>query len=232
VPGSYIDQTYPTGRINDRFFRGSGTSQAAALVSGAAALVIQQRPEITPDQLKALLTSTAQELPAADARGQGAGMLDLARALKTPTAPAEQTWPRSTGNGSLETARGGNHLVRDGVALKGERDIFGRRFRSGSMTAKTLAGTTWSGGTWNRSAWTGNEWSANEWSGTSWSGNEWSANEWSGNEWSGNEWSANEWSANEWSANKWSANEWSANEWSANEWSVHQWLAIEWSRRR
>ena len=60
VPGSYIDQTYPTGRINDRYFRGSGTSQAAALVSGAAALVIQQRPRITPDELKALLTSTAE----------------------------------------------------------------------------------------------------------------------------------------------------------------------------
>ena len=37
-----------------RLFRGSGTSQAAAVVSGAAALVIQQRPGIKPDQLKKL----------------------------------------------------------------------------------------------------------------------------------------------------------------------------------
>ncbi len=219
VPGSYIDVAYPGGRINDRFFRGSGTSQSAALVSGAAALVIQQRPEITPDELKALLTSTAQELPAADARGQGAGMIDLREALNTPTAPAQQTWPHSTGNGSLEKARGGNHLVRDGVALKGERDIFGRRFRSSSMAASAAAGTSWSGGTWNRSTWSGNEWSGNEWSANEWSGTSWSGNEWSANEWSANEWSANEWSGNEWSANEWSANEWSANEWSANEWS-------------
>jgi serine protease AprX len=224
VPGSWIDQTYPTGRINDRFFRGSGTSQSAALVSGAAALVIQQRPGITPDELKALLTSTAQELPDADARGQGAGMIDLASALNAPTAPAEQTWARSTGNGSLEKARGGHHLVRDGVALKGERDIFGRKFRSASMAAAAASRTSWSGGVWNRSQWTANEWSANEWS-----ANEWSSNSWSGNEWSANEWSANEWSANEWSANEWSANEWSANEWSANEWSASQWLTVEWS---
>ncbi|MGZ8563649.1 MAG: S8 family serine peptidase, partial [Candidatus Limnocylindria bacterium] len=146
-------------------------------------------------------------LPDADARGQGAGMIDLRGAFRAPTAAAAQTWPRSTGTGSLEKARGGRHLVRDGVALKGERDIFGRWFRSGAMARAAAAGTSWSGGTWNGTAWTANEWSANEWSGNSWSGNEWSANEWS-------------------------ANEWSANEWSANEWSAHQWLAIEWSSRR
>jgi serine protease AprX len=219
VPGSYIDQTYPTGRINDRFFRGSGTSQAAALVSGAAALVIQQRPHITPDQLKALLTSTAQELPAADARGQGAGMISLRNALRTPTTQSRQTWKRSTGVGSLEAARGGNHLVSSCVPLQGERDIFGRKFNAAKMAAATLAHRTWSRGVWNGSAWTGRGWSANEWSANEWSGNEWSGNEWSANEWSANEWSANEWSGNEWSANEWSANEWSGNEWSGNEWS-------------
>ncbi len=192
VPGSYIDVTYPSGRINDRYFRGSGTSQAAALVSGAAALVIQQRPGITPDELKALLTSTAEELPAADARGQGAGMISLRKVLRTETAPAKQAWARSTGRGSLEKARGGQHLVLDCVALEGERDIFGRTFNSAAMARAARAGRSWTGGVWNRSQWSGNEWSANEWS----------ANEWSGNSWSGNEWSANEWSANEWSGQR------------------------------
>ncbi len=210
VPGSFIDQTYPTGRISDHFFRGSGTSQAAALISGAAALVIDQRPGIDPDQLKALLTSTAQPLSSADVRGQGAGMIDLRAALRTATPHATQAWAPSTGTGSLEKARGGVHLVSQGVALRGERDIFGRRFRSASMAAAEAAGTSWSGGTWNGSAWTGNEWS----------GNEWSANEWSGLSWSGNEWSANEWSANEWSANEWSANEWSSDQWLSADWSA------------
>ncbi|HYM52087.1 MAG TPA: S8 family serine peptidase, partial [Candidatus Dormibacteraeota bacterium] len=87
VPGSWIDVTFPSGRINRHFFRGSGTSQAAALVSGAAALVIQQRPRISPDQLKALLTSSAVDLPVADARGQGAGMISLRNVFKAPTQP-------------------------------------------------------------------------------------------------------------------------------------------------
>ena len=38
-----------------RFFTGSGSSQAAAIVSGAVATLLQQRPWMTPDQVKALL---------------------------------------------------------------------------------------------------------------------------------------------------------------------------------
>src|SRR5438034_60469 len=69
-PGSYIDTNYPTGLVpgdtTGRFFRGSGTSQATAVVSGAAALLLQQRPTLTPDQVKKLLTSTADPMPKAD----------------------------------------------------------------------------------------------------------------------------------------------------------------------
>jgi serine protease AprX len=233
VPGSYIDVNHPEGRIDERYFRGSGTSQAAAIVSGAAALVIQQRPGITPDELKALLMATAQPLPAADTRGQGSGLLSLRTTLRAPTVPSVQSWQPATGTGSLELARGGKHLVLDGVPLDGERDIFGAPFDSAAMAAATLSQTTWSGGVWNGSAWTGdgwsgNEWSANEWSGASWSGSEWSASEWSANEWSGSEWSASEWSGSEWSASEWSGSEWSASEWSGSEWSTSAWLSAAW----
>ncbi|MGI5240314.1 S8 family serine peptidase [Dactylosporangium sp. CA-139066] len=49
-PGSYIDTNCPTGLLpaaidpGQRYFRGTGTSQATAAVSGAAALLLQQRP--------------------------------------------------------------------------------------------------------------------------------------------------------------------------------------------
>jgi subtilisin family serine protease len=229
VPGSRIDLTHPEGRINDRYFRGSGTSQAAALVSGAAALVIQQRPAIQPDQLKALLTSTAQPLPAADVRGQGAGLINLDAVLKAPTPASVQSFAWSSGTGSLELARGGHHLVLDGVALDGERDIFGHTFDSAAMAGPTVAGSTWNGGVWNGSTWAGSGWSASEWSASEWSASEWSSSSWSGHEWSSYDFSASEWSASEWSASEWSASEWSASEWSASEWSASEWSASEWS---
>src|SRR3954447_822259 len=57
--GSYLDaQAASTAHIGERLIRGSGTSQATAVVSGAAALLIQQRPDITPDEVKAILMGT------------------------------------------------------------------------------------------------------------------------------------------------------------------------------
>ncbi|HYO60431.1 MAG TPA: S8 family serine peptidase, partial [Actinomycetota bacterium] len=114
APGSYIDQNHPEGRVNSRLFKGTGTSQAAAVVSGAAALLLQQRPTATPDQIKALMKSTASKMPVADAQAQGSGVLNLKAAAKAPTPAAVQTWPRATGLGSLELARGSGHLVMQG----------------------------------------------------------------------------------------------------------------------
>ena len=89
-PGSTIDTEASTARVATRFFKGTGTSQAAAVVSGAAALVIQQRPTITPDQVKRLLTNGAQRLQKADPVAQGKGMMDLkfVRDQPTPTVTA------------------------------------------------------------------------------------------------------------------------------------------------
>src|SRR3954468_21308967 len=103
--GSYLDSTYPAARIGERLFRGSGTSQAAAVVSGAAALLIQQRPTIKPDQVKALLTGTASPVPGATAAQQGSGMIDLAKAKDAATPNHVQTHKVSTGIGSLERSR-------------------------------------------------------------------------------------------------------------------------------
>jgi serine protease AprX len=91
-PGSFADAYYPDARVGDRFFRGTGTSQAAAIVSGAAALLLQQRPELTPDQVKALLTSTARPIPDASPSCQGGGLIDLKAAYKTSTLDTLQTW--------------------------------------------------------------------------------------------------------------------------------------------
>ncbi|MCP9484941.1 MAG: S8 family serine peptidase [Gaiellaceae bacterium MAG52_C11] len=224
VPGSSLDLAHPGARIGaSRFFRGSGTSQAAAVVSGAAALIIQQRPTITPDGVKALLVESAQELPKAKKEAQGGGMLNLKLARDTRTPRRLRLSPAGTGGGSLDLARGSSHLQVNGAVLSGERDIFGAPFDSGRWAALSLAGNAWSGGTWNGNAWSGDAWSSGAWSGNAWSGNAWSGNAWSGNAWSGNAWSGNAWSGNAWSGNAWSGNAWSGNAWSGNAWSGSGW---------
>ena len=195
VPGSAIDASAPQGRVGERYFRGSGTSQAAAVVSGAAALLLQQRPDLTPDQLKALLISTAKPLKRATGAEQGAGVLALeaARAAKTPMA-ATQTWPAATGTGSLESARGSAHVTdADGVALTGEQDVFGQ-----TWDGRMWSGRMWSGDSWTAEGWLGRMWSGRMWSGDSWTGRMWSGRMWSGDTWSGRMWTGNAWSSVQW----------------------------------
>ena len=94
VPGSTLDEEFPVARIGDDFFRGSGTSQATAVVSGLAALLLQARPELTPNQLKMLLRRGAVDLPD-DVSADGSGRANLANslALATPSdAEAAQPW--------------------------------------------------------------------------------------------------------------------------------------------
>ena len=229
-PGSNIDLLHPEGRVGERFFKGTGTSQAAAVVSGAAALILSERPHATPDQVKWLLTKTASNLPQADAVAQGAGQIDLGQVVTTKTPEGSQDFPRATGVGSLDAARGSARLVdADGVPIEGEVDIFGNSWSGNSWSGNSWSGNSWSGGSWNGNSWSGNSWSGNSWSGNSWSGNSWSGNSWSGNSWSGNSWSGNSWSGNSWSGNSWSGVGWSGNSWSGNSWSGNSWSGNSWS---
>jgi serine protease AprX len=218
-PGSYIDNNSgSTGAVTDTLFRGSGTSQAAAVVSGAAALLIQQRPEITPDQVKGLLQDTSVRLANTGTNQQGSGELNLANALGAPVPDRMQNFSLSRGTGSLNWARGSVRVSRYGVNLYGERDIFGHTFDADSISNAIADGNSWSGGSWNGNSWSGNSWSGNRWRGNSWSALMWSGNSWSGN-WFSNSWSGNTWSGNSWSGNSWSSNSWSGDSWSSNSWS-------------
>ena len=68
APGSYLVRTYPervvAGRGARNYLELSGTSMSAAVVAGAAALVLEARPRITPAQLKVALQLTASMVPA------------------------------------------------------------------------------------------------------------------------------------------------------------------------
>jgi len=218
VPNSYIDVNHPEGLLGDRYFRGSGTSQAAAITSGTIALILQKHPTLTPDRVKRFIADYARKVPAYDSHVQGAGEINLGLMISKPPSNTIQSFTNGTGIGSLEAARGSDHLTDDGVLLSGEIDIFGAAYNAAAMAVAMAAENSWSGGTWNGNTWSGNTWSGNSWSGNTWSGNSWSGNSWSGNTWSGNTWSGNSWSGNTWSGNSWSGNTWSGNTWSADVW--------------
>lgn len=222
VPGSYVDQNNPSGALSDSYFRGSGTSEAAAFVSGAVADLLERYPDLTPDQVKEMLTTSCDKLRSYNWKQQGCGELDMSELLSEPMAPiltAKQYRSRwgvkalSTGTGSLNASRGSDHISIDGVALQGEQDIFGMPFNSAAIAALEAAGSSWSGGVWNGSTWSGSSWSGSSWSGSSWSDLLWSGNSWSGSSWSGSSWSGNSWSGSSWSGSSWSGTQWLGASW-------------------
>ena len=79
-PNTYLRDEYPERRVNGRYFEMSGTSMSTAVVSGIAALILDENPDLTPDEVKYRLTQTARpQLSAEDGSSaysvweQGAG---------------------------------------------------------------------------------------------------------------------------------------------------------------
>jgi subtilisin family serine protease len=79
-PGEEIISTWP----GNRYQAGTGTSPAAALVAGAAALVLAADPTLDRDQVREVLTTTAHDL---GRTGRdiyyGYGLLDIGEAVKS-----------------------------------------------------------------------------------------------------------------------------------------------------
>ncbi len=224
------------GRVGNRFRRGTGTSQAAAVISGAAALLLQAFPNATPDQIRIAMIRSNSKDPLKIGQLGGVGeigsFVNLDRAMKlVPVTSEADTLVRDfvakfnapagpRGFGPLDASRGANIVVAtNGTKLTGNIDWMGN-----SWSGNSWSGNSWSGNSWSGNSWSGNSWSGNSWSGNSWSGNSWSGNSWSGNSWSGNSWSGNSWSGNSWSGNNWSGNSWAGNSWSSNVWADYNWF--------
>jgi serine protease AprX len=219
IPNGYLDVNHPEGVRGTRYFAGSGTSQAAAVTSGAVALILQKYPSLKPDQVKKYFTTYAYALSATIGYQQGAGEIRLASMLPKTPANYTQKFTNGTGTGSLELARGTDRVSDEGILITGEVDIFGRPFNSAAMALLTASGSSWSGGTWNGSSWSGSSWSGQSWSGQSWSGQSWSGRSWSGRSWSGSSWSGSSWSGSSWSGSSWSGSSWSGDVWATGSWS-------------
>jgi hypothetical protein len=79
------EQGYPA------FATVSGSSAAAAVVAGAAALLTQARPDLSAGELRSLLEASASRLEGYSLAAQGMGMLDLAAAQQAPVSVESQS---------------------------------------------------------------------------------------------------------------------------------------------
>jgi serine protease AprX len=91
-PGGVIPTQHPANRVDNTYFRMSGTSMSAPMVAGAAALLLEDEPNLNPDQVKYRLMATANKTwPGYNATQAGAGCLDVYAALYGTTTETANT---------------------------------------------------------------------------------------------------------------------------------------------
>jgi serine protease AprX len=213
APGSLADLDRPEARVGTTYFKGTGTSQAAAIVSGIAALLFEADPSLTPDEAKAALLGTTSVL-----RGQpgaGSGLVDAARALEAVLARdyrganVNALYAPATGLGGIESSRGSHHVYSDpdgdGVPdlVTGEIDVFGNAWGAETWSSETWSAPDWLTTPWHPLVGAFDGLQAALWTGPTWSGMVVSAEAWSARHWSSSVWVARHWSARHWSTYVW-----------------------------
>jgi len=188
APGSAVDDANPGSRVGSDYFRGSGTSFSAAVVSGAAALLLDKEPDLTPNQVKDRLTSTAAAGPVGEPNVDGAGSLDAFAAATAGTfTEANEGVHRSRGQGAMGLDRGSLEVTAG--------DGPGRERLNGERTAQKKV---WDGGEYRRSSW-----SSSRWYGSQWASSRWYSSRWYGTDFASSRWYSTRWYGSRWYAVAW-----------------------------
>ncbi|HEV3398200.1 MAG TPA: S8 family serine peptidase [Actinomycetes bacterium] len=180
APGSTIDTRFPN-YVDGSYRQGSGTSMATGVVSGAAALMLQANPGVTPDRVKHALVATARDAASSDPMAVGAGVVDAsAAAFSAPPGLANQGLARSNGQGSLALSRGSVQ-----VRLNDPQGSILGPTLGVSLTAQLLL--------WNPGGYTGAQWVPSSWYLSTWEVHRWNRVSWYGNDWPGYKWRGSSW---------------------------------------
>jgi serine protease AprX len=255
APGSVVDTEHPTARVGSANFRGSGTSMATAVASGAVADLLSELPNLDPDDVKAALMQGAYDIPG-DRTATGAGGLDLggAKTAVQQVSQDRQAWSGRSVAGAYDRfanawRRGARSdattawlqlpvALRAQVAAAWATSVAGNTDATDEQSTQARAwaqdsdlGAGWLARTWAARTWAGEDWAARTWAARTWASDDWAARTWAARTWAARTWAARTWAARTWAGDDWAARTWAARTWAADDWSARTWSARTWAAR-
>jgi serine protease AprX len=189
APGRYMIGPVPTSGVlysqrpdhvtSPGYMQLSGTSFAAPVVAGAAAMLLAQHQNWTPDQVKGalMLTASPESLVKRGQLGVGDVNVAAARSLKLQTIPNP--------NAALMPFVGS---AADGTAV----------FNSAAWASAAKSDAAWASAAWSDAAWSSAAWSSAAWASAAWSDAAWASAAWGSAAWSDAAWSDAAWSDAAW----------------------------------
>jgi serine protease AprX len=158
----------------------SGTSFAAPAVAGAAAEILAEHPDWTPDQVKGALMLSASPTPAAAPLSLGVGELNVpaAEAVQQPPNPNADLTPFVT------------------VAADGTKVFDSAAWQSAALSSAAWASAAWSDAAWASAAWSSAAWASAAWASAAWASAAWGSAAWSDAAWADAAWADAAWADN------------------------------------
>jgi serine protease AprX len=240
-PGSNIDQQFGASAVvGDAYFRGTGTSMSAALVSGIAAQIAQGNPTLVPDQIKYRLTATARDIADTGKYSAGAGIIDAYAATKsTSTAKANQNTCGllglncvlddllSSGLGFIQPARGSLDIdVRTPLGVGSLLGEYKAQYDT-NLLSSVLGLLPWASLEYTLNGWDATSWRATSWRNAPWAATSWRATSWRSTVWDATSWRGTTYENDDWNATSWRNVNWDATSWRATSWQT-KWYAAAW----
>ena len=188
APGRYMIGPVPTSGVlyserpdhvtSPGYMQLSGTSFAAPVVAGAAAMLLGQHPDWTPDQVKGALMLTATPQAQVKLGQLGVGDVNIAKARALRKSPPN---PNAALNQFVGAAADGTHV-----------------FNAAAWSDAAHASAAWADAAWSDAAWSDAAWSDAAWSDAAWSDAAWASAVWGSAAWSDAAWSDAAWSDAAW----------------------------------